>query len=137
MLDELATEPEFFGRCVHQELIPERPAEYGEPEDPLHPEVRARLFANGITNLYTHQAEGIDALRSGRSIVVATGTASGKSLCYQVPIVTSVIEDRRDTALLVFPTKALAQDQLRSLRSWLVPGLRAVTYDGDTETDAA
>jgi DEAD/DEAH box helicase domain-containing protein len=136
VLDELATAPEFLGRCVHQELIPDRPAQYAEPEDALHPEVRARLFANGITKLYTHQAEGIDALRSGRSIVVATGTASGKSLCYQVPIVTSVVEDRRDTALLVFPTKALAQDQLRSLRSWLVPGLRAVTYDGDTETDA-
>jgi DEAD/DEAH box helicase domain-containing protein len=136
VLDELATAPEFLGRCVHQELIPERPAEYAEPADALHPEIRARLFANGITQLYTHQAEGIDALRTGRSIVVATGTASGKSLCYQVPIVTSVIEERRDTALLVFPTKALAQDQLRSLRSWLVPGLRAVTYDGDTESDA-
>ncbi len=68
-------------------------------------------------------------------MVVATGTASGKSLCYQAPIVAGVVEDRRDTALLLFPTKALAQDQLRSLRSWLVPGLRAVTYDGDTGGD--
>ena len=67
--------------------------------------------------------------------MVATGTASGKSLCYQVPIVESVVSEQRDTALLVFPTKALAQDQLRSLRSWLVPGLRAVTYDGDTAGD--
>src|SRR5207248_10352077 len=76
-----------------------------------------------------------DAMRAGRSVVVATGTASGKSLCYQVPIVSSVVEGRRDTALLIFPTKALAQDQLRALRSWLVPGLRAVTYDGDTAGD--
>ena len=67
--------------------------------------------------------------------MVATGTASGKSLCYQLPIVDSVVDGSRDTALLIFPTKALAQDQLRSLRSWLVPGCRAVTYDGDTPTD--
>ncbi len=93
------------------------------------------MEARGIAELFAHQAAGIDALRAGRSIVVATGTGSGKSLCYQVPIVSSVVEGRRDTALLVFPTKALAQDQLRSLRSWLVPGLRAVTYDGDTPTD--
>ena len=67
--------------------------------------------------------------------MIATGTASGKSACYQVPIVSSVLEGRRDTALLVYPTKALAQDQLRAMRSWLVPGLRAVTYDGDTAPD--
>ena len=95
----------------------------------------SRLRARGVDALYEHQVAGIDALRDGRSVVVATGTASGKSLCYQVPIVSSVLENRRDTALLIFPTKALAQDQLRSLRSYLVPGLRAVTYDGDTASD--
>ncbi len=67
--------------------------------------------------------------------MVATGTASGKSLCYQLPIVDSVVEGSRDTTLLVFPTKALAQDQLRSFRQWLVPDLVAATYDGDTPTD--
>jgi DEAD/DEAH box helicase domain-containing protein len=136
VLDELANEPELQGRCVHREQLAARSARYAEPSETLHPEVRARLFARDIPQLYAHQAAGIDAMREGRSIVVATGTASGKSLCYQVPIVTSVLEGRQDTALLIFPTKALAQDQLRSLRSWLVSGLRAVTYDGDTETDA-
>ncbi|MDQ1519082.1 MAG: box helicase protein, partial [Actinomycetota bacterium] len=77
----------------------------------------------------------IDQLRAGSHVVVATGTASGKSLCYQVPIVESVVAGTRDTAILIFPTKALAQDQLRSMRSWLVPGLKAVTYDGDTLSD--
>src|SRR4029450_4470453 len=81
------------------------------------------------------QAAAINRLRAGESVVIATGTASGKSLCYQVPIVESVVVDRRDTALLVFPTKALAPAQLPALRSWLVPGLRAVTFDGDTDTD--
>src|SRR5690349_14344385 len=134
-LDALAADPELAGRCVHRAALPERPARFGSLKEPLHPEVTARLRARGYDPLYAHQAEGIDALRDGRSVVVATGTASGKSLCYQVPILSSVLEDRRDTALCIFPTKALAQDQLRSLRSWLVPGLRAVTYDGDTDAD--
>jgi DEAD/DEAH box helicase domain-containing protein len=136
VLDELANDPDFKGRCVHQEFTPARAPRFAEPETPLHPEVRSRLFAQGIVQLYEHQAAGIDALFDGRSIVVATGTASGKSLCYQVPIATSMLEGTRDTALLIFPTKALARDQLRSLRSWLISGMRAVTYDGDTDSDA-
>jgi DEAD/DEAH box helicase domain-containing protein len=134
-LDELAADPELIGRCVHREVLPERPARYEQLAAPLHPEVEARIAARGIDQLWAHQAAAIDALRDRRSVVVATGTASGKSLCYQAPIVSSVVEGRRDTALLLFPTKALAQDQLRALRSWLVPGLRAVTYDGDTAGD--
>ncbi len=67
--------------------------------------------------------------------MLATGTASGKSLCYQLPIVEGALNGSTDTALLIFPTKALAQDQLRALQSWLVPGVRAATYDGDTPTD--
>ena len=77
----------------------------------------------------------MQALRDDRSVVVATGTASGKSLCYQLPIVDGVVRGNRDTTLLVFPTKALAQDQLRSFREWLVPDVVAATYDGDTPTD--
>src|SRR5215831_10088950 len=134
-LDALAEDAALAGRCVHREVLVERAARVAATAEPLHPEVEGRLRARGIEQLYAHQAAGIDALTAGRNIVVATGTASGKSLCYQVPIVSSVVAGRRDTALLVFPTKALAQDQLRALRSWLVPGLRAVTYDGDTGTD--
>jgi DEAD/DEAH box helicase domain-containing protein len=134
-LDELAADPDLEGRCVYRELLPARTPRYASLMEPLHPEVTARLRARGIDPLYAHQAAGIEALREGRSIVVATGTASGKSACYQVPIVSSVIEGRRDTALLIYPTKALAQDQLRAMRSWLVSGLRAVTYDGDTSYD--
>jgi DEAD/DEAH box helicase domain-containing protein len=134
-LEEFAADPELIGRCVHREVLPDRPARYGKTARPLHAEVEARLAARGISRLYAHQADAINALDGGRSVVVATGTASGKSLCYQIPIVSSVVEERRATALLLFPTKALAQDQVRSMRSWLVPGLRAVTYDGDTNSD--
>ncbi len=95
----------------------------------------ARLHARGIDELWEHQAAATDAFRAGHHVVVATGTASGKSLGYQIPIVESVVAGAHDTALLVFPTKALAQDQLRSLREWLVPDLVAATYDGDTNTD--
>jgi DEAD/DEAH box helicase domain-containing protein len=120
---------------VYREVLPARAPRHGAPATPLHDEVAARLWTRGITDLFAHQAAALDALHDGRNVVLATGTASGKSLCYQLPIVSSVLAGRSDTALLVFPTKALAQDQLRSLRSWLVPGLRAVTYDGDTPND--
>ncbi len=135
LLDTLAVDPDLIGRLVHREVMPARPARFAELSEPLPREVRDRMVARGVDRLYSHQAEAIDNLRAGQNIVIATGTASGKSLCYQVPIVESVVRDKRDTALLVYPTKALAHDQLRSLRSWLVPGLRAVTFDGDTDTD--
>jgi DEAD/DEAH box helicase domain-containing protein len=125
---------DFAERVVHVETLAARPARFA-PELAIHPEVRERLQARKIDALYTHQAAAIEHLRAGRNVVVATGTASGKSLCYQVPIVESVLEQQRATALLLFPTKALAHDQLRSLRSWLVPGLKAVPYDGDTSQD--
>ncbi len=86
----------------------------------------------GVDHFWSHQAEAIDLLRAGRSVAVATGTASGKSLCFQAPIAEAVATGLRPaTALLLFPTKALAQDQLRALTALEVPGLVAATYDGD------
>jgi DEAD/DEAH box helicase domain-containing protein len=134
-LDAIAHAPEFFERAVHRTTLPARGARTAPLREPFHPDVEARLASRGIDALYTHQAQAIDHLRAHEHVVVATGTASGKSLCYQLPIVDAAVRGATDTALLVFPTKALAQDQLRSLRGWLVPGLRAVTYDGDTPPD--
>jgi DEAD/DEAH box helicase domain-containing protein len=88
----------------------------------------------GERGLWIHQAEAIGHVLAGQSVVVATGTASGKSLCYQVPVVDAV--STGGTTLMLFPTKALAQDQLRSLGALKIPKLTAVTYDGDTVTDA-
>ncbi len=104
-------------------------------ESTLSALVDSRLRGRGVEALWSHQAHAIDALRHRRHVAVATGTASGKSLCYQVPIVESIAGGGRDTALLIFPTKALAQDQLRTFREWLVPDLVAATYDGDTPFD--
>ena len=134
-LGALAADPEIGDRLTRLEVVPARPARYGETEKPLHPEVLERLAARGAERLYVHQAEAVDLLRTGRSVALATGTGSGKSLCYQAPIAESVLSGGKDTALLLFPTKALAHDQLRSLRSWLVPGMRAVAYDGDTPVE--
>ena len=134
-LDELDNVVAYLGRITARLVADSIEAKYGPMPSGLHPETSARLSARKISQLYSHQSDAIAALLARESIVIATSTASGKSLCYQVPIVDEIIQGERSTALLLFPTKALANDQLQSLRSWLVPGLKAVTYDGDTHPD--
>ena len=126
LLESLACE----GQLVHLEHEPARPSRMGLVVDPMSDEVWKRL---GIDALWCHQAEAINLLGDGQSVVVATGTASGKSLFYQAAIAEAVAGDDLATALMIFPTKALAQDQLRSLAAPGFPGLVASTYDGDTE----
>jgi len=117
-------------RVVHVERVPARPARSATPSLPV-PEELAHLVPPA--GLWTHQVEAIDHLREGRSVAIATGTASGKSLCFQLPIAEAIAcGDRPATAMLLFPTKALAQDQLRSFGALDVPGLVAVTHDGDS-----
>lgn len=98
----------------------------------------ASLKTHGIITLYSHQLEAINLIQSGKNIVVTTGTASGKSLCYQIPIINQLLNDGHSTALLFFPTKALTNDQLKSFSTilsademFLEQNLAAV-YDGDT-----
>jgi len=121
-------------RLVHLERLAPRPARFGELRRPLAPEVWDAL---GVERLWSHQAEAIDLVRDGQSVAVATGTASGKSLCYRAPIAEGVTQGvRTATALLLFPTKALAQDQLRALAEMRVPKLAPATYDGDASPEA-
>jgi DEAD/DEAH box helicase domain-containing protein len=121
-------------RLIHLERLPARPARFGGLARPLAPEVWDAL---DVDRLWSHQAEAIDLARDGTSVAVATGTASGKSLCYRAPIAEAVTQGvRTATALLLFPTKALAQDQLRALAQMDVPRLVAATYDGDTTPEA-
>lgn len=128
-LDNIVQGFEADGRLIHVERQDPRPANYRCLAEPLPDSVAHCVPADG---LWQHQAEAIDLVRSGRSAVVATGTASGKSLCYQLPIAESVVTGLRSgTSLLLYPTKALAQDQLRSFGALRVPGLVAATYDGD------
>jgi DEAD/DEAH box helicase domain-containing protein len=128
-LDRLTAEDP--DRLVHVRELPARaPAPVPFPDDV--PELLAsRLGLLGIDGLYPHQLAGLEALEGGHAML-ATGTASGKSLVYQIATARAVLTTPKATALFVFPTKALARDQLRSLRALKLPQLRAAVYDGDT-----
>ena len=116
---------------MHVERIPARAARHRELSRPLPAEIRGRF-----PRLWSHQAAAIDRARRGQSVAIATGTASGKSMCFQIPIAEAIVRAPSDaSALLLYPTKALAQDQLRALAQLRVPGLVPATYDGDTDTD--
>ena len=119
-------------RLVHLVQLPARSAVRGELERPLPPAVARRA----PEVLWSHQTEAIDLARRGRSVVVATGTGSGKSLCYQLPISEAAASPvRAGTALALFPTKALAHDQLRSITALDLPGVVAGAYDGDASPE--
>ena len=121
---------------VHIERLAPRAARGADLARPLPPLLGERVAELGIDQLWCHQAEAIDNLRAGRSTVIATGTASGKSLCYQLPIAEMAADPLRPgTALALFPTKALAQDQLRAFGHLSAPGVVAATYDGDADGD--
>src|SRR5207247_2210801 len=123
---------------VHAESLPARPASYGELAEPLPRALAAVLDAQEIMRLYSHQAQAIDLARAGKHVVVATGTASGKSLAYHIPVLERLLLEKEATALYLFPTKALAQDQLRGLLRFadasrdLGRVLATGPYDGDT-----
>ncbi len=103
----------------------------------LNPGIAEGLRARGITALYTHQADAWQQARAGKHLVVVTGTASGKTLCYNLPVLDTLLRDNQARALYLFPTKALAQDQLSNLQ-FLIPNyhLPLATYDGDTPQGA-
>lgn len=119
-------------RLARVERLPRRDPVTADLPDDLSESVSQRLQLAGITSLYAHQAEALDHLRAGRHVVVATGPASGKSLCYQLPLLDRLSRDDKATALYLSPTKALARDQLRALRDFRLPHVRAAAYDGDT-----
>ena len=135
-LDALAADPELAGRCIYRETLAAHDARFAATTEPLHPDVAARLEARGIAQLYAHQAAGDRRAARGSERRRRDGHRVGEVAL--LPGADRVVSRRRTGATprcCIFPTKALAQDQLRSLRSWLVPGLRAVTYDGDTAGD--
>ncbi|MEO7454022.1 MAG: DEAD/DEAH box helicase, partial [Fimbriimonadales bacterium] len=96
------------------------------------PKLKAKLEAQGILKLYTHQAAAFDLADAGNDVLVTTGTSSGKTLCYNLPVLQRCLREPAARALYLFPTKALAQDQLGKLRKLAPPGIEADTYDGDT-----
>jgi DEAD/DEAH box helicase domain-containing protein len=123
--------------------LPAAAARYAPFPESLDPRLRRALESRGIDQLYTHQAEAIDHALRRRHVVVVTPTASGKTLCYNAPILHDILQDSSTRALYLFPTKALAQDQLAELHSLCErlaaeegPPIGVFTYDGDTPQDA-
>jgi len=137
----------YDNQLIHIERLGGRMPQYASLERPMMRSLVEALQAGGIKKLYSHQAQAINAARNGKHVVVATSTASGKTLCYNVPVLEAVAQNSRTRALYLFPTKALAQDQLRNLKE-LVHRFKTTaaknnngkspfdprfgTYDGDT-----
>jgi DEAD/DEAH box helicase domain-containing protein len=134
-IDDLLADPDFGPRFVHIERIPARAAEWAPMPSDIHPDLLAALASQGVDSLYSHQARAYQLARSGRDFVVVTPTASGKTLCYNLPVVQALLEEPSARALYLFPTKALSQDQQAALNEVALGGklpLRVYTYDGDT-----
>jgi DEAD/DEAH box helicase domain-containing protein len=144
--------PDLHVTAVRQ--MPAVPARFAPFPESLDPRLVSALKARGLEQLYTHQAEVIEHALAGRHTVVITPTASGKTLCYNAPVLDAILKDPSSRALYLFPTKALAQDQLAELQAMceqldsqgsdvaagsergLTPGIGVFTYDGDTPQDA-
>jgi DEAD/DEAH box helicase domain-containing protein len=142
-LDHLQKHPSYKNQITHVAQIESREPRYGELAEPLHPTLLSYLGAAQLLPLYSHQAQAINAVRSGKNAFVVTPSASGKTLCYNVPVLDRALREKRSCALYLFPTKALSQDQLRGLReifdfpqqsSQLLgfSGLECAIFDGDT-----
>ena len=131
LLDEIQAEERYRGQLVHREYFSARRARYAPLDPPPSRQIAEALDRLGISQLYLHQARALEAVRGGESIIVTTGTASGKSLCYMLPVLEALTSDPEARALFVYPTKALAQDQLDAITEFGLD-LRVGSYDGDT-----
>jgi DEAD/DEAH box helicase domain-containing protein len=132
ILQDLKKRPGYAGQLVHERFIPPRKARYADLRPALPAALQQALAAQGIRRLYSHQVAAIDRVRGRQHVVVVTATASGKTLCYNLPVLESLLANRASRALYLFPTKALAQDQAAALGEFGLPDLVCGTYDGDT-----
>jgi len=130
-------EPDSPVRAIHHQASTE--GEYAEMPAGVDPRLRAALAERGIARLYTHQTEAFERVAAGRNVVIVTPTASGKTLCYNLPVLNRLMSDANARAMYLFPTKALAEDQLHEFNravEEMGSDIRAFTYDGDTPQDA-
>ncbi len=134
LIDELKHHP----WLVHYQLIPERVAKTAPVPESLRPEIVAGLKTRGIESLYSHQANAFSLAESGKNVVIVTPTASGKTLCYNLPVLNRIAEDPKSRAAFLFPTKALSRDQMAGLSELSKAAgisLKCDVYDGDTPSD--
>ena len=139
IVDRLSADPSFAAGVTSWRVAPAHDATNAPFPEGLDPRITHALAGRGITDLYTHQAGAIQSALAGANVVVVTGTASGKTLCYNLPVLQSIVNDPASRALYMFPTKALAQDQLDELHGLITAAeidVKTFTYDGDTPRDA-
>lgn len=138
-LRQLEASGRFAAHIAARRELPATEARWGPWPAGLHPRLREAAGELGVTDLYSHQVAAVEAALAGEHVVTVAGTASGKSLGYLLPLLDALLRDERARALLIFPTKALARDQLARLAAWdraLGGGLRPAAYDGDTPAGA-
>jgi len=137
LIASLRADPMFMAQVQAWHTFPEREGVYETLPANLNPQLVEGLNNRGMTKLYSHQGQAFNAIRNGKNILVATPTASGKSLCYNLPVMQTLLEEPEARALYLFPTKALSQDQQSELNETTLGadlGLKVSTYDGDTPT---
>ena len=139
ILDRLHTDGEFCANLTTWQTLPERQARFAPFPDALHPDLVAGLKKRGIHQLYTHQAEAVTHALDGKNVCVVTPTASGKTLCYNIPVLNRILQNPKSRALYLFPTKALSQDQVHELTHTIEEmevKIGTYTFDGDTPASA-
>jgi DEAD/DEAH box helicase domain-containing protein len=135
IMKNLKKDSVFKENIVHWQTIEEREARTAELPLDIHPALKEALQKRGITRLYTHQKTAYEQAIKGKSVVAVTPTASGKTLCYNLPVLQTIINDAASRALYLFPTKALAQDQKSEINEIIEESglpINSYTYDGDT-----
>lgn len=135
LLKEWQYDEELKQNIVHWQTLEEKAASYAPFPEDLHPSIQKALQSRGIEQLYTHQRQAFDFAQQGKSYTAVTPTASGKSLCYHLPVLQKILEDPSSRAIYLFPTKALAQDQkadLNEIIELMGEEILSYTYDGDT-----
>lgn len=135
LMAEWKTDRDMMERIWHWRTLEEKPARFADFPGAMHPDLKKSVESRGISQLYTHQREAFDLATQGYSFTAVTPTASGKSFCYHLPVLNTILNDPGARALYLFPTKALAQDQKSDLHA-LIEGtgkdVLSYTYDGDT-----
>ena len=135
VIERLRSDPRYAENVVRWRTLEARPPAFADYPDWVHPDLLATLKAYKYERLFTHQRAAADLARAGRNVCVVTPTASGKTLCYNLPVLDAAVRKEGARALYLFPTKALSQDQVAELNTIverLPVGVRAFTYDGDT-----
>ncbi|RMF42133.1 MAG: DEAD/DEAH box helicase, partial [Anaerolineae bacterium] len=134
MLARWRAEPNIGGNICTWHTTPPQVARTTPLPPVLHPELQETLHRQGIDALYTHQAQAWEAVQRGENVALITPTASGKSLAYNLPVLDALLRDPQASALYIFPTKALTQDQYHTLQdtTQLLAGAGIAIYDGDT-----